>query len=137
MIIVLNSNIFVSALIKEGTTRKLIVECKEWLIIPEYFFQETRNHREEIISKSGLNREGYKKLFNLLLKYVFVIPNEIILPYREEALEIVKDIDVDDALFIATALAFDCAVVWSNDKKLKKQNKIKVFSTSEMIKLIE
>lgn len=136
MIIAVDSNIFISALIKDSTTRKLITKCKEWLIIPEYFLHEVRNYEKEIISKSKLNKEEYKKLFNRLLSYIFVIPNELILPYREEAIKIVKDIDIDDALFIATALAFEDAVIWSNDKQLKKQNKIKVFSTSEMLKII-
>jgi len=136
MIIVVDSNVFISALIKDSLTRKLIAKCKEWLIIPEYFFQEVRKHEKEILLKSKLSKESYDILFNELLRYVFVIPNEVILPYREEALKIVKDIDIDDVLFIATALAFEDAVVWSDDKKLKKQNKIKIINTSEIIKIL-
>src|SRR3989344_1779740 len=133
MYIVVDSNIFFSALLKEGITRKLIIESNEKLIIPEYFFNEVKEHEKEIISKTELNFNEYTELSGLLLKHINVISNEVILPYREEAIEIVKNIDIDDALFVATALAFKDAIIWSNDKKLKKQNRIKIISTSEMI----
>ena len=55
--------------------------------------------------------------------------------HREEAIKIIKDIDVYDALFIATALAFDNSVIWSNDKKLKMQSRVKIINTEEIIKL--
>ena len=135
MVIVLDSNIFISALIKDSITRKLIINCKELIVIPEFLLEEIRNYEEEIILKSKLDKEEYKKLLNILLKYVLVLPDEIILPYREQAVEIIKDIDINDVLFIATALAFGDATIWSNDKKLKKQNKIKVISTQEIMQL--
>ena len=135
IVIVLDSNIFISALIKDSITRKLIINCKELIVIPEFLLEEIRNYEEEIILKSKLDKEEYKKLLNILLKYVLVLPDEIILPYREQAVEIIKDIDINDVLFIATALAFGDATIWSNDKKLKKQNKIKVISTQEIMQL--
>ena len=55
MYIVVDSNIFFSALLKEGITRKLIIESNEKLIIPEYFFNEVKEHEKEIISKTELN----------------------------------------------------------------------------------
>ncbi len=136
MIIVLDSNVFISALIKEGITRKIIVSCKERLVAPEYLFQEIRKHKNEILSKSKLAREDYMELISILLKYIVVIPDEVILPYREKALEIVQDIDKDDALFFATALAFDNSVIWSDDKKLKSQNIIRIINTEEIAKLL-
>jgi len=135
MIIIIDSNIFISALVKEGITRKLITQSKEWLIIPEYLFHEIRNHEEEIILKSGINKREYELLLRVLLKYIIIVPNEIILSYRKQAMEIVKNIDADDALFIATAIAFEDSVIWSNDKKLKNQNRVEVLNTEEIFNL--
>lgn len=42
--------------------------------------------------------------------------------------------DPDDAEYLALALRFSYPL-WSNDKELKKQLKIKVFSTSDLLKL--
>lgn len=136
MIIVLNSNVFISAIIKDSITRKIITQCKESLIIPEYFFQEVRKHEEEILLKSGLTKNDYYKLLYHLLQYVLIVPNEITLPFKKSALEIIKDIDIDDTLFIACALAFSDSIIWSEDKKLKKQNKIKVLNTKEIMHLM-
>jgi len=135
MIIIIDSNILVSAIIKDGFTRELIVQCKEQLVAPEYLFQEIRNNEEEILLKSKLNIKDYRDLLKILLKYITIIPNEVIMSHREEAIKIIKDIDVYDALFIATALAFDNSVIWSNDKKLKMQSRVKIINTEEIIKL--
>lgn len=67
---------------------------------------------------------------------MIIVPNEITLPFRKSALEIIKDIDIDDTLFIACALAFPDSIIWSEDKKLKKQNKIKVLNTKEIMRLM-
>ena len=136
MIIVLDSNAFISALIKDSTTRKIITGTKETLIIPEYFFQEVRNHKEEILLKSRLTEEDYHQLLYRLLQYILIIPNEIMYPFKKQALEIIKEIDTDDVLFIACALAFPHSIIWSDDKKLKNQNKIKILNTKEMIELL-
>ncbi len=137
MIIVLDTNVFISALVKDSTTRRLIVENKNILLFPENIFQEVREHKEEIIKKTGLSQEDYSKLISKILKYVYIIPNELVISKRDQAYDIVKDIDLDDILFFATALVFKNSVIWSDDKKLKNQDKIKVLNTKEIKGLFE
>ena len=36
-----------------------------------------------------------------------------------------------DTQYLALALKLNCAI-WSNDKKLKKQDKVKIFSTEDL-----
>jgi len=52
-------------------------------------------------------------------------------------LEIVKDIDPDDVLFVACALAHPNSVIWSDDKKLKSQSKVKILNTRDIINFLE
>ena len=40
-----------------------------------------------------------------------------------------------DVLYFALALKLKCGI-WSNDKKLKEQNKVKVYCTGELLKEI-
>ena len=40
--------------------------------------------------------------------------------------------DADDTAYIALALHLNCPI-WSNDKKLKKQDKVKVITTKELL----
>ena len=132
MNIIIDTNIFISALIKDGLTRKLILNSKDNLLFPEFEFEEISNNRREIMRKSGLSNKEFYTLLLRLIKYVKVIPKEIIIPYRKEANEIMRDIDENDAVFIASALCFD-ASIWTEDKHFKKQKRIKILTTQEIM----
>lgn len=135
MNIIVDTNVFISALIKSGVTREIIVNSTDNLLFPDFVFEEIKNHKKEIVKKSGLSEIELDVLILRLLNYIRIIPKEIILPFKENAIEIVKDIDVYDAPFIASALAFK-GIIWSDDKKLKNQNSVAVFSTKEMLRKI-
>lgn len=137
MIIVLDTNVFISAIVKDSTTRRLIVESKQILLFPENIFQEIREHKEEILKKSGLIEEEYNKLIAKILSYVYIVPEELLILQREEAYSLAKNIDLDDVLFFATALVFKDSIIWSDDKKLKNQDKIKVLNTKEIVRLFK
>lgn len=137
MNIVIDSNVLFSALIKESTTRKVILEYDGLFLFPALLFDEAQEHLGELIVKSGMSSSELKTLFNLILTKTKVIGMEMLYAYREEALGIVKDIDLDDALLVACALAFPNSVIWSNDKRLKMQTKVKVLSTGEILKFLK
>jgi predicted nucleic acid-binding protein len=44
--------------------------------------------------------------------------------------------DPKDAFYFAAALKLNCAI-WSNDKELKNQNYVKVYSTSDLVKMLK
>ena len=132
MNIVIDTNIFISALIKDSITRDLIVNSEDNLIFPEFELEEIEKHKQEILEKSGLSETEFESLLSQLLEYVTIIKTEEINNYREQALEIIGQIDENDIIFIATALAFD-ALIWSDDKHFKMQDKIKTLTTEDMI----
>ncbi len=132
MSIVVDTNILISALIKDSVTRNLILNIKEILLLLELDLEEIDNHKEEILDKSGLSENEFEVMLSFLLKNFKIIKTEEVINYREEAIEIIGNIDKDDVVFFATALAFNCPI-WSDDKRLKEQKKIKVFNTSEVI----
>jgi predicted nucleic acid-binding protein len=132
MKIILDSNVLFSALIKDSTSRKFIVEYGSLFLFPEFIFEEMKKHKSELFNKSGMNKADFSKLLQLLLKKVIVVPNSTLLHHRKEALEIVKDIDPGDAIFVACALAYPDSIIWSEDKRLKMQTKIKVMNTLEL-----
>ncbi len=136
MNIIIDSNVLFSALIKDSTTRKLILNYDGFFLFPDFIFEETEKHKAELFEKSKMNQEDFDKLLELILQKVVIVPNEILQPFKEEAIKIVKDIDIDDALFVACALAYENSIIWSDDKKLKIQTKIKVLNTKEIIKIL-
>mgnify|MGYP001559791109 FL=1 len=135
MNVIIDSNELFSALIKDSTTRKIILEYDGFFLFPSFIFEEMQKHKEEILKKSRMSEEDFNKLLQLILKKVVIVPNEVLIPYRNEAFEIVKNIDPDDVLFVACALAYPNSIIWSNDGKLKKQSRVKVLNTQEIIKI--
>jgi predicted nucleic acid-binding protein len=136
MIIILDSNILFSALIKNSTTRKIILESKTLFLYPEFIFEEFQKHKLEIFNKSQLTKNEFDNLFLTILQRVIIVPNELLENKKDEALKIVENIDINDVIFFACALTYTNSIIWSEDKKLKTQDKIKVLNTKEIIELI-
>lgn len=134
--IVIDTNIFISALIKDGLTRKVIIKSKNTLLFPEFEFIEIKHNIGEILHKSKLSQYEFEELFRSLLKHVKIVENEKISNYAIEAKELMDKINENDSPFIATALATN-SVIWSEDKHFKKQNKIKVYTTKEVLSLLQ
>jgi predicted nucleic acid-binding protein len=75
-----------------------------------------QEHIEELREKTMLSKEEFRRLLQLILMKVLIVPNDVLEPYKEEAIEILKDIDIDDAPFIACGLAYSNSVLWSDDE---------------------
>ena len=69
------------------------------------------------------------RLVDILKRKITIIPLEELVPYVEEAEKLTPD--HDDMAYFALALKLNCSI-WSNDKKLKEQNKIKVYKTHDL-----
>jgi len=69
----------------------------------------------------------------IIEKRIKLIPNEEIEQFIDEAMNICPD--ENDIQYFALALKLNIPI-WSNDKKLKEQNKVKVYSTEELKELL-
>src|SRR3989344_391665 len=132
MRIVLDSNILFSALIKDSFVRRIILEYEGKFLFPYIIFEELLEHKDELIMKSGIERGDFDYLLCKLLRRVEVVLPEVLDLNKNKALEIMKNIDRDDVIFVACALAHPESVIWSDDKHLKKQNVIMVLNTREI-----
>jgi predicted nucleic acid-binding protein len=79
-----------------------------------------------------MNPDDFNSLISLLLRKVLIVPTDSLYPYRKQAYDIVKEIDPDDVLFIACALAYPQSFLWSDDKKLRRQSIVPVLNTREI-----
>ena len=82
-----------------------------------------------------MSNEDFTKFMHMIIRKVVVVPTDTLFDFREESIAIMKDIDPDDILFVACALAFPGSVIWSDDKALKRQARVPVMTTAEMLKL--
>lgn len=132
MILIVDSNILISALIKDSKTREIIVKADQRFLIPEMVIEEVRKYKDLIIEKSGMSDEEYNQLFEKLLNYIELIPTELIEKNLEEALAIMRNIDKKDAAFIAAALSYPDSKIWSDDEHFERQTRIQVFKTKDI-----
>ena len=81
MKLVLDTNILLSALIKDSTTRKIIVESGWKLYYPEMSFHEIRKYKDLVLKKANIAESDYVELLEYLLEYLILIPDEVILKH--------------------------------------------------------
>lgn len=126
MKVVIDTNILMSALIKDSTTRKIIVKSNWEFYYPEVSLNEISKYRSLILQKSGMNEEEFTQLFNQLLSRIKIIPEGYTHKKLDKANKILGQIDPKDVVFIATALSITDSVIWSDDGHFEKQNEVKV-----------
>lgn len=131
MKLVVDTNVLMTYFWKNSQTRKIIVRNDLELISPEFSLEEINKYKDEIMKKAKISEDEFKvSKIDLAIYVKFFSMNEYKV-FLKKALEISPD--SNDIDFIALALKTNLPL-WSNDRKLKKQNIIKIYSTEEMIK---
>ena len=133
MLLVVDMNILFSFFKKYSFTRKLLINPGLELYSPEYALGELNEHLDEIKLKAKINIgvfELYKKILSWFVEFVPVLEYK---DFKEEAESIAPD--PDDTQYFALALKLKCGI-WSNDKRLKRQSRVKVFNTKDLKNLL-
>ena len=132
MRLIVDANILFSALIKDSSTAKILVDDRLKLYAPEFLFEEFAKYEDYILKKTNRTKENFEAFYNLLKQKILIIPKKEIDPYVNKAKEISPD--PKDTVYLALSLAIN-TVFWSNDKNLKeKQDLVKILTTEEIIK---
>ena len=129
---VVDTNVLFTFFWERSFTRKLLVKQELDLFSPEFALEEINSHCDEILKKTGISLEEFKRLRRELAIFVEFIPLEEYSTFMENASAIP---DTDDVDFVALALKLDCTI-WSNDKELKQQTVVNVFSTSDLVSFL-
>ena len=136
MKLIVDTNIILKALIKNSKARAILLNPNHGFYLPEYAIEGVEKHLSLLVEKTGLHEEEIKLVLNILLTNIQVLPSEEILAKWNEAREIIGSIDEGDIPFLAASLTIACDGIWSDDKDLKRQGRVKVWSTREIIRLI-
>jgi predicted nucleic acid-binding protein len=136
MEIVVDTNVIISALLKNGVTRKILFLAPFEFYSLFYARSEIEKHKKELIRKSKLEDDAFQYLMDTIFDKIQVFDLDAIEPYKNKAIEIMADIDISDAPFIALALHWGCSI-WSNDGHFKKQNHVEVYTTGEIKEMLQ
>lgn len=132
--LVLDTNILISALIKDSTTRKMIFHFPGELYFISFSKEEIQKYEVLLLRKTKKDKEEFERILGSIINKLIILNEKDVALMMEEAKKIMDKIDPDDTPFIAAALLAN-ADIWSDDKHFEKQNKIKVWKTSEVYKI--
>ena len=100
---------------------------------PDFFIEEFIKYEDLILKKTHRTKEKYIEILHCLKDTITTIPEEEFSEFLDEALKVSPD--EKDAPYIALALKLNISI-WSNDKKLKEQNRVKICSANEVIDIL-
>lgn len=130
IILVIDTNKIIAALIKDSLTRKIILHNR--FITPDFTLKEIKKYTDLILKKSGLNVEEFNLVLNILFETIEIIPIKHYEEYLSKAsLEID---DIKDVPFVALAMAKNTGI-WTDDAHFNKVNLVKIYKTEDIIKL--
>ncbi|MFH0815423.1 MAG: PIN domain-containing protein [Methanobacteriota archaeon] len=136
MLIVVDSNIIFASLIKDSFTRKILISSEIDFVVPEWVHAELREHFTEIAKKSGLRADEVEHFAEEIFQVVQTVPKDEYEDFLPEAVEIMKDIDRDDAPVLALAMALHADGVWTRDKDFERQVRVRVVRAEELIEML-
>ena len=141
MRIVVDSNVLFTFFWSDSIFRELSTIKDIEFFSPEYALEEINKYSKEITKKAHIYSKDFKKIIKELANIVNFISleeysnffrpaKELTLNFsKEQEYEFLKDLD-----FYALALKLKCPI-WSNDALFKKQQKVVVLNTKEIIDL--
>ena len=130
MELVVDANILFAALIKVSATSDLIVDNSLNLVSVEFIFEEFEKYKVLIKEKTERTENEFERFIEIIQKRIKLIPHEEFEAFMDETKKLSPD--PKDTEYLALALKLNCAL-WSNDKKLKTQDKVKVYSTEDLM----
>lgn len=131
MKLVVDANVLFSAAIKDSKTAELLINDNLELYAPEYLFDEFRKHKQTLLEKTHRNQEDFERFIEILKTHINILPKNKFKNHFSASKKYSQD--PKDIPYIALALYLD-ASIWSDDKHFQKQNKIKVYTTTELVK---
>ena len=129
--LVVDTNILYTFFWEKSVARKLLMRQELLLYSPEFALEEINAHVSDICKRAGISEEEFRKLRSDLAIAVAFMPAEEYAGFLPEALGISPDGNDVDFVALSLKLKFP---LWSNDAALKKQAKVKVLSTGELLK---
>ena len=129
MKVVIDTNRIIAALLKDNTTRNILLNNQFEFITPDHTLKELDKHKEELRNKIGLEIEEFDLLVSLMFEQIEIISES---EYKEFFNECYALIEIDDIPFLALALA-NKAPIWTHDAHFSRQSKARVLSNKDLL----
>jgi predicted nucleic acid-binding protein len=136
MELVVDAAIIFSFFKPDSFTRRLVKVLyvnRVKLYSPDYLFEELLSLKDKARESAGISEQEFLAAYILLETLIEAVPKEEYALFLPQAGEMLKE-HRKDIPYFALALKLNCPL-WSNEKKLKDQDRIVVHSTQELKKM--
>ncbi len=133
MELVIDANILFAVLIKESITADLIIRNDLQLYAPKFILEELSKFQTEILNKTNRDLDSFHHYLAIIERKLNFIDYEDFEPFLIEAEKVSPDIK--DSPYFAVAMLRNIGI-WSNDKKICNQNRVKIYSTRDIVELL-
>ena len=130
MRLVIDTSSIISALIKNGVSRRIIISPAIQFITPDHSLKEISKYKELICKKAKINSNEFNIILNLLFEKITIIPKEVYQEFFNTTITLIDDIK--DVPFIALCLASKADGIWSDDTHFKTRKEITIYRTREL-----
>ena len=130
MKLVMDTSSIISALIKDGISRRIIFSPAIQFITPDYTLNEISKYKELICKKSKIKSNEFDIIFNLIFEKITITPKEEYEEFIKSSKTLIDD--MDDVPFIALSLASKADGIWSDDTHFKTRKEITIYRTREL-----
>ena len=130
--LVVDANVVIAAMMRDSTTRRLLVLGGHELHVPGYLFGEVERHLEELVARSGISEGALLEVLQTLRAHMV---EHAAAEYRESlepAKELLAGRDIKDVPYVALALYIGADGLWSEDQGLKSSGGVTVYRTSDL-----
>lgn len=134
MKLVIDTNEIFSFFNEKSKARSISLIPELELYSPSFSLDEIEEHKSEILERFSLSETQFLLIKKLLRVVVKFDREEEYAKFLSDAKQISPD--PEDIDFFALALKLNCSL-WSEDKLLKQQSKVKVFSTDELMEFLD
>ena len=134
--LIIDTNILLACLLRDSTTRELLLDNRVILYAPEHLISETQKHliaSDRVRRRINLSKSQLISLFTSLTAEITVINSEDYSSHINTALGIAPH--PEDAPFLALGLHLKIPL-WTNDAGIAQQNQVQIITTSELFKLL-
>ena len=134
MELIVDANVLLASFLRGAITRELLLDSRLTLFAPEYLMTEVSRHVKRNTSfrkRVSISDEELQGIFETLTQRIQTFPKRVYLRRMGEAIALADH--WEDSHYLALALQLKVPV-WSNDKGFKSQDKVPVYSTSELVR---
>jgi len=131
--LVLDANILFATLVKDGTTSRLFFLDSLHLYAPEFLLEEFKKYESDIRAKTHRDAQDFERILSTFRdRLTFTAKDDV-----ADSLEDAKRVSPDpkDVPYLVVAIKLGISI-WSNDKHLKEQQRVKVLATRDLVKIL-